>query len=174
MRGLLKQLLKRSGRSRGGVACYLRENGPIAYELDLFSTNPRERTEAMLSSGLDWSWWSPSRDWTELTRVSLSAFLADIASGDILLAGTEGDAPHHSLDNAIVKDWIKRFSRLQPSPLAALISVRSGKELLYVQQHASDLVNRLLESWGLDKGSAERRSYARLGPLGLESIGERL
>ena len=156
------------------MACYLRENGPIAYELDLFSDNPRERVEAMLSSGLEWSWHTPSRDWTELTRVSLSAFLGDVSSGEILLAGTEGDATHHTLDNATVKEWIKRFGRLQPSPLVALISVRSSKHLLYVQQHASESVNRLLEAWGLDKGSAERRSYARLGPLALESVGDRL
>jgi hypothetical protein len=171
---LFQRLFKGRGGGRSSVACYLRENGPIAYELDLFTENPRERVEAMLSSGLEWSWHTPSREWTELTRVSLSAFLADVASGEIVLAGTEGDAPHHTLNSATIKDWIKRFSRLQPSPLVALISVRSGKQLLYVQQHASDTVNRLLDAWGLDKGSAERRSYARLGPVSLESLAEHL
>ena len=174
MRGLLKRLLRRRPGGRSSVACYLRENGPIAYELDLFAANPRDRADAMLSSGLEWSWRSPSRDWTELTRVSLSAFLADLSAGEVLLTGTEGDAPHHALDNGIVKDWIKRFSRLQPTPVVALISVRGGKQLLFVQQHASDAVNRLLEAWGLDKGSAERRSYARLGAISLESVGDRL
>ena len=171
---LFQRLFKRRPGGGSKVACYLRENGPIAYELDLFSANPRERAEAMLESGLEWSWRSPARDWTELTRVSLSAFLGDLSSGDILLAGTEGDAAHHTLDNGVIKDWIKRFSRLQPSPLVALIAARSGKQLLYVQQHASESVNRLLDAWGLDKGSAERRSYARLGPLALESLADRL
>ena len=174
MRGLLQRLFKSRPGGGSKVVCYLRENGPVAYELDLFAANPRERTDAMLSAGLEWSWRSPSRDWTELSRVSLSAFLADVAAGEILLAGTEPDAPHHILDNVDIKDWIKRFSRLQPSPLVALIGVRSGKQLLYVQQHASDSVNRLLDAWGLDKGSAERRSYARLGPLALESLADRL
>ena len=181
MRSLLQRLL--GGRiRRTPVACYLRENGPIAYQFDIFSAesreradaDARERADAMLSGELAWAW-KAARGWTELTRVSLSAFLADLAAGDVLLVAVEGegDIPV-DLTDATVKGWIRTFCRLQPSPLAAVISASRERQLLFVQQHASDAVNRLLEAWGLDKQSAERKAYPRLGPGGLEAIGERL
>lgn len=166
------QRLFGQGRKRP-VACYLRENGPIAYELDLFGTTPRERADAMISSELSWAWKSASREWTELTRISLSAFLADLATGKVMLTGTEEDSPV-DLSDAMVKDWIRHFSRLQPSPLAAVINAADSRQLLFVQQHASDPVNRLLETWDLDKAAAQRKSYARLGPASLEALADRL
>jgi hypothetical protein len=153
-------------------ACYLRENGPIAYELDLFTTSPRERADAMMSSPLVWAWKSGGREWTELTRISLSAFLADVPGG-VLLMASETELPIHVTD-AGVADWMRRFARLQPGPLAAIISVTTDRQLLFVQQHATEAVNELLANWGLDKGSAERKSYARLGPASLESVAEKL
>jgi hypothetical protein len=155
------------------LICHLRENGPIAYEFDLFGTDPRERADAMLSSDLWWSWRGRSRDWTHLTRVSLSAFLADLAAGEVLLLATEGQPPH-DLGDATVSQWISRFARLEPSPVAVVISVSDGRPLLFVQQHASDAVNALLDAWNIDKGAAQRRSYARLGLASLEALAERL
>ena len=152
--------------------CYLRENGPIAYELDLFDASPRDRAEAMISSELSWAWKSGTRDWTHLTRISLSAFLADVASG-ALLVGVEGELPTDVTD-AAVKDWIRRFSRTEPTLLAAVISTGSNQQLLFVQQHASDAVNALLDAWGLDKGAAARKAYPRLGPASLEAVSDRL
>jgi hypothetical protein len=73
-----------------------------------------------------------------------------------------------------VADWIRRFARLQPAPLAAVITVTPDRQLLFVQQHASDPVNRLLDDWGIDKGAAARKAYARLGPASLEAVAERL
>lgn len=172
VRALLQRLLKRR-RARSAVACYLRENGPIAYELDLFSTDARERADAMMSGEIEWAWKGASRDWTELTRISLSAFLADLSSGDVLLVGSETDLPV-GVSDALVKRWIRSFCRLQPSPLSAAISAADGRQLLFVQQHASEPVNRLLDAWGLDKGAAERKAYPRLGPGALEGIAERL
>jgi hypothetical protein len=172
VRRFLQQLWTRR-RARRAVVCFLRENGPIAYELDLFASAPRERADAMMSSDLTWTWRHAARDWTQLTRVSLSAFLSDLAAGDVLLLGTEGEPPH-DLGNTAVSDWLRRFSRLQPSPVAALISVQNGRQLLYVQQNTTESVNRLLDAWGLDKGSAERQSYARLGPASLEAVADRL
>ena len=172
MRRFFQQLWAR-GRARRAVVCYLRENGPIGYELDLFTSAARERADAMISSDLTWTWRNLGRDWTQLTRVSLSAFLSDLAAGDVLLLGTEGEPPH-DLGNAAVSEWLRRFSRIQASPVAALISVGDGRQLLYVQQHATESVNRLLDTWGLDKGSAERQSYARLGAASLESVADRL
>ena len=153
-----------SGRFRrpAGVVCYLRENGPIAYELDLFEGSP----------DLSWAWKSGTRDWTHLTRISLSAFLADVAAG-ALLVGVEGDLPTEVTDVA-VKEWIRQFSRTEPTALAAVISVASTQQLLFVQQHASDAVNALLDDWGLDKGAASRKAYPRLGPASLEALSDRL
>lgn len=157
---------------RSVFTCYLRENGPIAYELDLFASAARERADAMMSSPLTWAWKSGAREWTHLTRISLSAFLKDVASGALLVA-TESELPTDVTDVAVA-DWIRRFSRIQPVPLTAIISVTAGRQLLFVQQHASEAVNELLATWGLDKGAAARKSYARLGESSLESIGEKL
>ena len=91
----------------------------------------------------------------------------------VLLVATEGDLPT-DVNDAVVADWIRGFCRLQPVPLAAVISVTPGRQLLFVQQHATEAVNRLLDDWGLDKGAAERKSYARLGPSSLEAIADNL
>ncbi len=169
---LFQRLFGRRLRRRP-VVCYLRENGPIAYELDLFSSGARERADAMMSGEIFWAWKGADREWTELTRVSLSAFLADLAAGDVLLVGTETDVPVN-LSDRIIKDWIRGFCRLQASPLAAVISIARGRQLLFVQQHESEPVVRLLDAWGLDKGAAERKAYPHLGPVALEAIADRL
>ena len=173
MRALIQKLFGVRGTRASSVTCYLRENGPIAYEFDLFSSAARDRADAMLTAEFSWAWKGAARDWTELTRISLSAFLSDLGSGDVLLVGAEGELPV-DISDVQVKDWIRHFSRLQPSPLAAVISATASRQLLFVQQHASDTVNRLLENWGLDKGAAERKAYPRLGPASVESIAERL
>ena len=159
-------------RARSVFTCYLRENGPIAYELDLFGADPRERADAMMAGGLSWAWKSGTREWTHLTRISLSAFLADLPAG-VLLIATAGELPTEISDSGVA-GWIRRFARVQDVPLAAVIQVTPDRQLLFVQQHATETVNRLLDDWGLDKGAAARKSYARLGPASLESIADRL
>ena len=171
MASVFTRLFGRPGK--GPVACYLRENGPIAYELDLFGADPRDRADAIISSEISWAWKSATREWTQLTRISLSAFLGDLAAGTVMLTGTEGEPPV-DLSDATVKDWIRHFSRLQPSPLAAVINATNGRQLLFVQQHASEPVNRLLDTLDLDKGAAQRKSYARLGAASLESLADAL
>ena len=172
MRSILERFLGRRRIARQVFTCYLRENGPIAYELDLFASAPRDRADAMMNSPLAWAWKSGTREWTHLTRISLSAFLADVSAG-VMLVATEGDLPTEVTD-AAVAEWIRRFARIQPVPLAAVISVTADRQLLFVQQHATEAVNELLANWGLDKGAADRKSYARLGPASLESVVERL
>jgi hypothetical protein len=169
---LLQRFFPGKRARKSAVTCYLRENGPIAYELDIFTSAPRDRADAMMSSMLSWAWKSGTRDWTELTRISLSAFLADVPGG-VRLVATEGELPMH-LTDALVAEWIRKFSRLQPGPMAALISVTGERQLLFVQQQATEVVNELLANWGIDKGSAERKSYARLGSASLEAVAEQL
>ena len=57
----LQRLFRRRLR-RAAVVCYLRENGPIAYELDLFSGDARERADAMMSEEIFWIWKGADRD----------------------------------------------------------------------------------------------------------------
>ncbi|HJR60484.1 MAG TPA: hypothetical protein VJ813_13825 [Vicinamibacterales bacterium] len=171
MRAILQRLLG-GRRSRPSLTCYLRENGPIAYELDLFTSSPRDRADAMMSSELSWAWQGGVRGWTHLTRISLSAFLADVPAG-VALVATEGELPT-DVTNGAVAEWIRRFARLQPAPLAAVITVTADRQLLFVQQQASEPVNRLLDDWGIDKGAAERKAYARLGAASLEALADRL
>ena len=172
MRALLQRFFGSGRTRRTPFICYLRENGPIAYELDLFEAAPRDRADAMMSSELAWAWKSGAREWTHLTRISLSAFLSDVPAGVVVIA-VDGELPT-DVNDGLVKDWIRRFSRIQPVPLAAVITVTRSQQLLFVQQHASEAVNGLLEAWGLDKGAAVRKAYPRLGPATLESLGDRL
>jgi hypothetical protein len=169
---ILQRLFGGKGMRRRPITCYLRENGPIAYELDIFGTASRERADAMMDSELSWAWKGTTREWTHLTRISLSAFLADVPQG-VLLIATEGELPTE-VDDGTVADWIRKFCRLLPAPLTAAIRIAPDRQLLFVQQHASDKVNRLLDEWGLDKGAAERKAYARLGEHSLESAADRL
>ena len=168
----LQRLLGGRRLGRRPVTCYLRENGPIAYDVDLFTTAPRERADAMMDAELAWAWKGTTREWTQLTRISLSAFLADLRSG-VLLVGVHEELPT-GLDDRIVAEWIRGFCRLQPVPLEAVIRVGPDRELLFVQQHAAEPVNRLLDDWGIDKRAAERKAYARLGDQSLESLAARL
>lgn len=172
MRSLFTRLFGSSRAGRTPLCCYLRENGPIAYELALFDAAPREAAERLLSAELAWAWKSGTREWTHLTRISLSAFLADSTAG-VLLVGVDGELPTH-LTDATIRDWLRRFCRVQPGPVAAAISVTPARQLVFVQQHASDAVNRMLETLGLDKSAAVRKAYPRLGTDTLESIGDRL
>jgi hypothetical protein len=172
VRALLQRFFGSGRTRRAPFICYLRENGPIAYELDLFEAAPRDRADAMMSSELAWAWKSAAREWTHLTRISLSAFLSDVPAGVVVIAA-EGELPT-DVNDGLVKDWIRRFSRIQPVPLAAVITVTGSQQLLFVQQHASEAVNGLLEAWGLDKGAAVRKAYPRLGGATLESVADRL
>jgi hypothetical protein len=153
--------------------CYLRENGPIAYELDVLSSAPRDRAAAMLSSSLMWHWRTTARGWTELTRVSLSAFLADLAGGDLLIVGSPHELPGEVSDG-LVGGWFRQFCRAEPTPLAAVVSLSTGRQLLFVQQDVPAAINDLLGAWAIDKSAAERKSYARLGAASLEVVADRL
>jgi hypothetical protein len=166
------------GGGRAAVVCYLRENGPIAYELELFGADARPRVETMIDSGITWLWKAgagAAREWTELSRISLSAFLSDAAAEgrSLLLVGLDGEAPF-DVDDARIGEWLHAFARLQPSPVAALITSRGTLDRLFVQQHATDVVNQLLDAWGIDKREASRRAYARLGPDSLEAVAKTL
>ena len=168
---LFQRLFGRRLRRRP-VVCYLRETVRSPTSSIVFVRGARVRRRNDVGRDLR-AWKGADRDWTELTRVSLSAFLADLAAGDVLLVGTETDVPVN-LSDRIIKDWIRGFCRLQASPLAAVISVARGRQLLFVQYHESEPVVRLLEAWGLDKGAAERKAYPHLGPVALEAIADRL
>ena len=50
VRVLLQRLFGGRRARKPAFTCYFRENGPIAYELDLFASAPRERADAMMSS----------------------------------------------------------------------------------------------------------------------------
>lgn len=168
VRSVFERLFGGSGRRGPGLTCYLRENGPVAFELDLFATAPRERAEVLLASALDWAWKDRSRGWTRLTRVSLSAFLADVPGG-LLLAGFEGDLPSDITDT-LLADALRRFVRVHPTALAAVVTSAPDRDLLFVQQHATDAVNDLLAGLGIDKADAARRPYAHLKQRKLEEI----
>ena len=184
----LIQSFRRGGASRHALVCYLRENGPIAYALDIFGRDPRERAGGMLATDLAWYWktlgpGSAAREWTRLTAWSMAALLADMnaksegGTPPILLVGIEAlDGPAEITDGDVVK-WMKGFSVGADRPLHAVVSrpARSGDRLdlldfLFVAQHPIESVRELLQAWDIDRDKAERRAYPHLQAHSLEDL----
>lgn len=175
---LLRRLRGTAG-PRASLTCYLRENGPIAYALPLFEPDPRPRLEAMLETALTWYWQSASRaggadapcDWTQLTRWSMAALLADLASPDsgesaVTIIGIDAADPPTDLSNDRVVPWVREFVSDLPGPLH--IVVRDRPDFAFVAQQPPESVRDLLYAWGIDRAKAERRAYARLDVRSLE------
>jgi len=185
----LTQSFRRAGTSRHSLVCYLRENGPIAYALDIFGRDPRERAGGMLATDLAWYWntlgpRSAAREWTHLTAWSMAALLADMnaerdgAAAPLLLVGIDAqDAPAEITDADVVK-WMKAFSVGADRPLHAVVSRRAPGgdllDLLFVAQHPIESVRALLQAWGIDRDKAERRAYPRLQNHTLEEVARSL
>ena len=169
--------------------CYLRENGPIAYGTEVFGADPRERVEALLASTeLTWYWKTAgaepiARDWTQLTRWSLAALLADLAAEHdgikptIVVAGvddTAHDGPEEVSD-ARVADWMRRFAAAAPGPLHAVVHrPGAGSDLFFVGQQPPEIVRTLLQAWGIGRDKAQRKAYARLHGSALEDLARSL
>lgn len=170
------QKLTRSAR-RGPLVCYLRENGPIAYELPLFTNDARAAVEAMLATGLAWYWRAAAPvagDWTQLTRWSLGAFLPDLDRGGVLTVGIDAlDAPAGATD-AMVGGWVRPFCAERPGPAHVFIARAARQERVFVAQQPPEAVRDLLQAWGIDRSKAERRAYARLRGETLEDIAKSL
>jgi len=181
--------IRPGNRPRAPLVCYLRENGPIAYGTSLFAQDPRDRADAMLSTGLTWYWKSigpepVARDWTGLTRWSLAALLEDLAADQggvkplvllIAVDDTDADAdPAESpgdMTDRRVAAWLRGFAAAAEGPLHAAVSRRGGDgELLFVAQQPPESVRNLLQAWGIDRDKAERRAYARLHGTALEDL----
>ena len=169
-------------KGRATVACYLRENGPIAYGTDVFDTDPRDRADAMLSTDLTWFWKTSGpdvlkRDWTHLTRWSLAALLEDLAGEhdglkpDLIVIAVEGEDSPEDVTDRRVAGWMRGFAAAGDSPLHAVVS-RPGTagELLFVAQQPPESIRSMLHAWGIDRDKAERRSYARLHGTALEDL----
>ena len=184
-----RRLFPQRNRSRTGLVCYLRENGPIAYGTVVFGGDPRDRVEAMLaSSALTWYWKTVgpepiARDWTQLTRWSIAALLADLAAEQdgvkphLLVAGvddTAHDGPEDVTD-ARVAEWIRAFAVASSGPLHAVVSrPGAGSDLFFVAQQPPEIVRNLLQAWGIGRDTAQRKAYARLHGSGLEDIARSL
>jgi hypothetical protein len=176
----------RFGRGGAGLVCYLRENGPIAYESDVLGRDPRERAGALLATDLAWYWRTMVssggiREWTRLTAWSLAALLADISHANgfvlpaLMLIGVDaGDAPTE-VDDGRATQWVRRFDAGADRPLHAVIARHPpDPELLFVAQHPPDGVVQLLQAWGIDRDRADRQAYARLRERSLAALARRL
>jgi hypothetical protein len=138
----------------------------------MFGEMARVQAETLMDSGFSWVWKSATREWTELTRISLSAILGDLAGG-ALIVGLAGELPTQVTDE-MMKDWMRRFCRAEPVPVTMVFSVTPDRQIVFVQQHASEQVTALLDAFHLDRNAAQRSAYPRLGQASLESIAERL
>jgi hypothetical protein len=175
-------LLRRFGRSRGALICYLRENGPIAYGADVLGRDPRDRATALLATDLAWYWrtvaaGAGAREWTRLTAWSLAALLADIGDAGavrppaLVLIGIDGaDAPP-AVNDARASAWMRGFDEGSDRPLHCVITREPpDRELLFVAQHPPESVVRLLQTWGIDRDRADRQAYARLRDRALRHL----
>src|SRR5262245_212970 len=135
----------------------------------------------MLATGLTWYWKTiaadAGRDWTELSRWSLAALLADLA------AEKDGVKPHvlavavdprdsaEEIADARVARWMRGFSAAAPAPLHAVVSHPApGGDLVFVAQQPPESIRALLQGWGIDRDKASRRAYARLHGSALEDL----
>jgi hypothetical protein len=168
-------------RDRSALVCYLRENGPIAYATSLFARDPRERAEAMIATGLTWYWktsaaGSIARDWTELSRWSLAALLADLASEgggrpQVIAVAVDPRESAEEISDARVAGWMRGFSAAAPAPLHAVVSHPGPDgDLVFVAQQPPESIRALLHGWGIDRDKASRRAYARLHGSALEDV----
>jgi len=174
--------LRRGRRDRAPLVCYLRENGPIAYATEIFAHDPRERAEAMLATGLAWYWKTTgpaamAREWTELSRWSLAALLADLAAErdgvkpDVLAIAIDPQDSADEMTDARVAHWMRAFGGAMEGPLhAAVTHPAPGGDLVFVAQQPPDAIRALLHGWGIDRDKASRRAYARLHGSALEDV----
>jgi hypothetical protein len=173
----------RSGRrDRAPLVCYLRENGPIAYATEIFARDPRERADAMLATGLAWYWKTSgartiARDWTELSRWSLAALLADLAAEQdgvkpqVLAIAIDPPESADEMTDARVAAWMRGFSAAAPAPLHAVVTHPApGGDLVFVAQQPPEAIRTLLHGWNIDRDKASRRAYARLDGSTLEDV----
>ena len=186
-----RRLFPRRNRARTGLVCYLRENGPIAYGTEVFGQDPSERVDAMLASTeITWYWKTASasdprsREWTQLTRWSMAAMLADLAAEHdglkphVLVVGIDDsgrEGPEEVTDGRVAS-WIRAFSgAAQAPPLHAVVSRPGpGGDLFFVAQQPPEVVRNLLHAWGIDRDKAQRKAYARLHGSALEDIARSL
>ncbi|HEX5474394.1 MAG TPA: hypothetical protein VFX12_07020 [Vicinamibacterales bacterium] len=160
-------------RAPPAVVCYLRENGPIAYELTLFGAASRPVVDAMLGTDLAWYWKALARDWTRLTAWSLAALLADLAedaTSSLVLVGLSGPDAPAAPDERHIRRWMRAFAGDASGPAQIVVTRRAaGTDLVFVAQHPPEAIQNLLPAWGIDRERATRRSYARLGEASLET-----
>ena len=178
---LLRHLRGKPG-TRAALVCYLRENGPIAYAVELFAHDPRERAEAMLETGLAWYWKTIgageiARDWTELSRWSLAALLADLSAvrdglePRVLAVAVDPQDSAAEMTDARVAAWMRGFNGAAAQPLHAVVSHPApGGDLVFVAQQPPESIRTLLHGWGIDRDKATRRAYARLNGTALEDV----
>jgi hypothetical protein len=179
---------RRSG-GHAALVCYLRENGPIAYAADVFDRDARERASAMLATDLAWYWKTVgkrgvAREWTRLTTWSLAALLADMnvaldagVEPRLVLVAIDGDDAPTGVSDTLVAGWMRAFNSGADHPLHVVVT-RPGLgqrgDLLFVAQQPPESVRRLLQSWGIDRDTAQRRAYAKLQAHSLESVARSL
>jgi len=175
--------------AHAALACYLRENGPIAYAANVFGRDRRERATSMLATDLAWYWktagqGSVARDWTHVTAWSLAALIADInlardgaLEPHVVLVAIDGDDAPSGVSDTLVAGWMRGFSGGADRPLHVVVTrpgLASGGDLLFVAQQPPESVRGLLQSWGIDRDKAERRAYPKLQAHSLEHVSRSL
>ena len=136
----------------------------------------------MLATGLAWYWKTTgpaaaAREWTELSRWSLAALLADLAAErdgpkpQVLAIAVDPQDSADEMTDARVAAWMRGFGGAAEGPLHAVVTHPvPGGDLVFVAQQPPEAIRTLLHGWGIDRDKASRRAYARLHGSALEDV----
>ena len=122
------------------------------------------------------------------TEVDDAVLIAGLFRGMVRHALTHLDKPDKGVKPPLLRAAMWRAARSgldgdlldlpnSPKPLPAHQALNNlvGELRPHLEETGDwDTVNDLLAEWGLDKGAAERKSYARLGDSSLESLAQKL
>lgn len=182
------------------LIAYLREEGPICYETEIFDMNNRLALESlvkeMLSVELSWYWISArarpvpeetqynflpeERALTRLDSSSVDSFIDDLSERDedgygrfIAVFGFDKNIQSLNPDADQFKFAVNEFLEKEEAPLS-LIIVQVGDspwEHIYVSQTPKPPVKRLFNMWNIQTSAITwERSYKELHIAQVESL----
>ena len=164
------------------MTLYLRDDGPVCYEVPLWRTAVGPLPDAvqrLRSVPVSWWWLSEDhqfrRDLTPLDESSSSQLSVDLASGEtedvdrmIMLFGIDPTSP--KIDAPEVFRHARLFDRGQQS-LVRLIILDSGDEVeQFTFANASSPLDDLWRAFGRPPGEFKQRSYQGLHGIKLQNL----
>jgi hypothetical protein len=182
------------------LVAYLRNQGPICYEMQILNIEYRSSleliTQQLLGSGLLWYWRSSrsyesadaykdlnlpeERPLTQLTPGSASSLVEDFSELDIdgqgrfiAIFGLDQNSVSRGLDTLGLQSALNNFLQREQGPIRVVV-IRIGDmrpQYIFVPHYPIEAVGELLENWGITSTKVEKeRPYKKLNEAKLESV----